>query len=141
MRQHFSGVAGEFAEQVVLSGRQVNLMAARTHQAVSIGLVYAIVFAIGIASAFEGPARQVLLPATVPRNMFSRAIVVNSTLQSTASVTGPALGGLLIYANGLELAYAIHGVLMFIAAVFALIFLTAYVIPWMFLTNMYRVAK
>jgi uncharacterized membrane protein YdbT with pleckstrin-like domain len=33
------------------------------------------------------------------------------------------------------------GVLMFIAAVFALIFLTAYVIPWMFLKNMYRVAE
>src|SRR5262245_24598036 len=102
------------AQAVPLLTTVVMLIALGTHS-VTIFLVYTLVFSIGIASAFEGPARQVLLPATVPRSLFSRAILVNSTLQSTAAVTGPALGGLLIFWQGLELAYAVHGALMLIA--------------------------
>jgi len=102
------------AQAVPLLGTVVMLFALAA-QSVSIGLVYAFVFALGIAAAFENPARQVLLPATVPRNLFSRAIVVNSTLQSFASVTGPALGGVLIAWQGIPFAYAVHGSLMAIA--------------------------
>src|SRR6185503_13913532 len=80
-------------------------------------LVYGMVFSIGCASAFEGPARQVLLPATVPRNLFSKAITVNSTLQSFASVTGPALGGALIAWQGIGFSYAVHAVLLAISMV------------------------
>src|SRR6266511_3146988 len=98
-----------------------------TGSALDIGLVYAFVFALGIAAAFENPARQVLLPATVPRNLFSRAIVVNSTLQSFASVTGPALGGVLIAWQGIPFAYAVHGSLMAIAIV---TLLRLRVAPW-----------
>ena len=43
------------------------------------------VFMAGVASAFEGPARQSLLPALVPRNLFSRAMTLNSTLQSLSA--------------------------------------------------------
>jgi MFS family permease len=71
-------------------------------------LVYGIVFLIGIASAFEGPARQTMIPALVPRNLFSRAMMFNSTLQSLSSVTGPALGGALIALQGIGLGYAAH---------------------------------
>ena len=45
-------------------------------------LVYGLVFFAGVASAFEGPARQTLIPALVPRNLFSRAM----TLQLDAAV-------------------------------------------------------
>jgi MFS family permease len=103
------------ASQVVpVLGTAVMLFALAT-QSVSIGLIYVFVFVLGVAAAFENPARQVLLPATVPRNLFSRAIVVNSTLQSFASVTGPALGGVLIAWQGLTFTYAVHLILVLIA--------------------------
>jgi len=102
------------AQAITLLGTLLMLTGLATHN-VSIGSVYAFVFALGVAAAFENPARQVLLPATVPRSLFSRAIVVNSTLQSFASVTGPALGGVLIAWQGIPFAYAVHAALMLVA--------------------------
>lgn len=104
------------AQIVPVLGTAVMLFALVTGS-VSIGLVYVFVFVLGVAAAFENPARQVLLPATVPRNLFSRAIVVNSTLQSFASVTGPALGGVLIAWRGLTFTYAVEGTLVLISIV------------------------
>jgi len=74
----------------------------------SLPLVYGMVFFVGVASAFEGPSRQTMIPALVPRNLFSRAMMFNSTLQSLSAVTGPALGGALIALQGIGLGYAVH---------------------------------
>jgi MFS family permease len=74
----------------------------------SLGLVYVLVFLVGVASAFEGPARQTMIPALVPRHLFSRAMTFNSTLQSLSAVTGPAIGGALIALDGIGMAYAAH---------------------------------
>src|SRR6266567_7456403 len=75
---------------------------------VSLLLVYGLVFMAGIASAFEGPSRQALIPALVPRYLFSRAMTLNSTVQSLSSVSGPAVAGLLIAWQGIGPAYAGH---------------------------------
>jgi MFS family permease len=83
------------------------LVALRTGHA-SLLLVYGLVFMAGVASAFEGPARQTMIPALIPRNLFSRAMTLNSTLQSLCSVTGPAVAGALIAWQGIDLAYAAH---------------------------------
>jgi MFS family permease len=85
----------------------IMLIAIRTGN-VSLPLVYVLVFFIGVASAFEGPARQTMIPALVPRNLFSRAMMFNSTLQSLSAVTGPAIGGGLIALQGTGLGYAVH---------------------------------
>lgn len=106
-----------FAAQCVPLAATLAMLVALASQQASIALVYVMVFSIGCASAFEGPARQVLLPATVPRNLFSKAITVNSTLQSFASVTGPALGGALIAWQGIGFSYAVHGVLLAISMI------------------------
>ena len=74
----------------------------------SLILVYGLVFLVGVASAFEGPARQTMIPALVPRNLFSRAMTFNSTLQSLSAVTGPAIAGGLIAWQGISLSYAAH---------------------------------
>jgi MFS family permease len=102
------------SQTVPLVGTIAMLGAMATGQ-VSMAMVYGLVFAMGVAAAFEGPARQVLLPATVPRYLFQRAITVNSTLQSFASVTGPALGGALIAWQGIGFAYAVHAVLLVVS--------------------------
>jgi MFS family permease len=76
----------------------------------------AIVF--GAARAFFAPANTALGPMLVPRALLPRAIAWNSLAWQTASIIGPALGGLLIavslsapYTAALAL-YAIAGVCM-----------------------------
>jgi len=71
-------------------------------------LVYGLVFIAGVTSAFEGPARQSLLPGLVPRNLLSRAMTLNSTLQSLSALSGPAVAGGLIAWQGIGLSYAAH---------------------------------
>lgn len=79
---------------------------------VSLLFLYAVVLVTGLANSFEFPARQALLPGLVPRPLFTRAVTVNSTLQSLAFVTGPAVGGGLIAWQGEGLAYVVHGALV-----------------------------
>lgn len=69
-------------------------------------LLYGVVLVSGLASSFENPARQSLLPQIVPREAFTNAITVNSTIQSLSFVTGPAVAGMLIGWSGEGAAYA-----------------------------------
>lgn len=50
----------------------------------------------GIARAFFAPANTALGPMLVPRELLPRAIAWNSLAWQTASIIGPAIGGLLI---------------------------------------------
>ncbi len=68
-------------------------------------LLYAVVLVSGLASSFENPARQALLPQIVPRDAFTNAITVNSTVQSLSFVTGPTVAGVLIGWSGEGAAY------------------------------------
>ncbi|MCJ2096108.1 MFS transporter [Methylobacterium sp. J-072] len=61
--------------------------------------IYALVIVVGTARAFANPALQALLPTLVPGPQFGSAIAWNASLWQSASVMGPALGGLL-YALG-----------------------------------------
>jgi MFS family permease len=79
---------------------------------VSLNLVYVLVLLTGVANALEFPAREAILPAVVPRPLFARALTVNSASNSLTSVTGPALGGLLIATGGVGAAYVGHVVLV-----------------------------
>ena len=84
---------------------------------------YGVVLLVALASAFENPARQAMLPQIVKKETFANAIVVSSTIQSLGFVTGPAVGGLMIAATGVDGAYLVHMVLIGISIV-ALGFLT-----------------
>jgi MFS family permease len=103
------------AAQAVPVLSSASMLVALATNTVSLTLVYATVFMAGVASAFEGPARQTLIPGLVPRRLFSRAMTLNSTLQSLASVTGPAVGGGLIAWQGIGGSYAAHCALVVIS--------------------------
>jgi MFS family permease len=60
-------------------------------------LLFAAVFMIGCARAFEMPTAHALAPTLVPSSMISRAIAAWTSANQTAVICGPALGGL-IYA-------------------------------------------
>lgn len=77
-----------------------------------LGLLYATVFVVSVASAFENPAAVALLPALVRRDSFPRAVAVATTSRALGFATGPAACGLVIAGAGIAAAYA---------AVFALV--------------------
>jgi MFS family permease len=60
------------------------------------GLIYVCLAAVGIARAFQQPAKSALLPLLVPTEHFSNAVTWNSSGFHLASVLGPAAGGLMI---------------------------------------------
>lgn len=65
--------------------------------------------ALGSAfGAFDSPARQSLIPNLVPREVLPNAIGLNTIMFQTASVVGPAVGGLVIASLGVAWAYAIN---------------------------------
>jgi MFS family permease len=60
-------------------------------------LLFAAVFMIGCARAFELPTAHALAPSLVPVPMISRAVAAWTSANQTAIICGPALGGL-VYA-------------------------------------------
>src|SRR6266478_2296292 len=96
-----------FISQIVPGLASLGLLAAITTDHVSLEAIYVLVLVTGLASSFEYPARQAILPAIIPRRLFSRALTINSALSSVTSVTGPALGGVLIALGGVGQAYAV----------------------------------
>ena len=65
--------------------------------ALSRDLLFAAVFIIGCARAFEMPTAHALAPTLVPAPLISRAVAAWTSANQTAVICGPALGGL-IYA-------------------------------------------
>lgn len=77
--------------------------------------IFAVVFVLGIAKAFGGPAHNALISAVVPAEDLPNAVAWNSTALQTATIGGPALGGLL-YLAGPAVVYGTATVLLGAAA-------------------------
>jgi len=92
------------------------VLAAIATGTVSLGLLYGVVLVTSLASSFEFPARQAILPAVVPARLFTRSLTTNSAISSFGSVTGPALGGMLIAFAGIGYAYAVHVLLVAVSS-------------------------
>ncbi len=65
-----------------------------------IGL-YALIFITGAIRAFSGSAFHALIAQLIPFDLLPRAIIINSGTFLTASITGHAIGGLLIALIGI----------------------------------------
>ena len=72
------------------------LALATFHGLTSVWPIYALSAAASAAGSFDLPARQALVPTLVSREHLPNAISLNTIATQTASVVGPALGGLLI---------------------------------------------
>jgi MFS family permease len=66
----------------------------------SIALIYTCLLLIGVARAFNQPASDALLPQLIPLSIFTNAATWNSSAFQTATVVGPAIGGLLLAVQG-----------------------------------------
>src|SRR5258708_36506114 len=58
-------------------------------------VMLAILFVSGTARAFETPTMHTLVPGVVPPELLPRAIAASATASQTATICGPAIGGLL----------------------------------------------
>jgi len=72
--------------------------------------IYALAALGSVAGAFDGPARQAMLPTLVPREHLANAVSLNAIMLQIASVAGPSLGGILIATLGVGWVYAVNAV-------------------------------
>jgi MFS family permease len=63
----------------------------------SIYPIYGVMLLIGVARSFSGPSGRALLPLVVPEEHFQNAVAWGSSIFQTATILGPAAGGL-VYA-------------------------------------------
>jgi len=66
--------------------------------------VYPLMLILGLARSFASPAMSALLPQTVGKTEFPRAVAADSSAFQVCSIAGPAIGGFL---------YAVSGTVMF----------------------------
>jgi MFS family permease len=78
--------------------------------------VYALAFALGIASAIDAPVRQAFVTELVGPSLLANAVGLNSATFNVARVLGPAIAGLLIAATGTSWVFLINAV-SFIAVI------------------------
>jgi MFS family permease len=76
-------------------------------------------FLLGIANAFDAPARQSFVLEMVPVEDMTNAIALNAAMFNTAMVVGPMAGGLVYAFFGPAWCFAVNG-LSFIAVIVAL---------------------
>ena len=74
---------------------------------------------LGIANAFDAPARQSFVLEMVDREDLSNAIALNGTMFNAATAVGPAAGGIAYAVFGPGWCFAING-LTFVAVIYAL---------------------
>lgn len=83
--------------------------------------IIVLAFLLGIANAFDAPARQALVVELVDdRADLTNAIALNSTMFNTATVVGPAVAGFTYALFGAGWCFVING-LSFIAVIVALV--------------------
>jgi MFS family permease len=82
--------------------------------------IYLLTAVQALAQAFDGPARQSLVPNLVPAKDLPNAFSMTSLANQTGSILGPALSGLIIAAGGLQYVYIINAI-SFLAVILALI--------------------
>lgn len=116
-------VADRFNRKTIISicqaveGSTLGLLAVSSylHRLHPFGIYFAVA-AIGAARAFESPSTQALVPGLVADANVPQAIAWSTSANQTASIVGPALGGLL-YAFGPQVPYGLCACLFATAAV------------------------
>jgi MFS family permease len=87
---------------------------------ISLWHIYALTAMQAVAVAFDGPARQALIPNLVPARDLPNAFSLTSIAFQAGSVIGPALSGLVIVLAGQQAVYYINAA-TFLAVILALV--------------------
>jgi MFS family permease len=82
--------------------------------------IYVLNILAASASAFDGPARQALIPSLVPREHLTNALSLNAIMFEVATIIGPMIAGILIGVRDVAIVYWINA-LSFLAVIAALV--------------------
>jgi MFS family permease len=77
---------------------------------VTLWMVFGFALALGIAAAFDAPARQAFVSDLVPTTHLSNAVALNSASFNAARLVGPAVAGLLVASVGAGWVFLINGI-------------------------------
>ncbi len=83
-----------------------------------------LVFVVGTAQAFGGPAYQALIPSLVKKEDLANAVALNSIQFNLARVFGPVLAGTVLALVGPALCFGLNG-LSFVVVIISLYFIRA----------------
>jgi MFS family permease len=72
--------------------------------------VYVLAFVLGLANAFEQPARQAFVVEMVGKDDLMNAVALNSGMFNAARLIGPAIGGVVIATVGVKAAFLLNGI-------------------------------
>ena len=81
--------------------------------------ILVLAFGLGLANAFDAPARQAFVSELVDREDLTNAVALNATMFNAALVVGPAFAGIIYAAFGPGWCFAVNGI-SFIAVIIAL---------------------
>ncbi len=113
-------------KKLMMATQSVMLISAALLTAVTIaGLesvwpIYVLSGLASAASAFDVPARQSLMPALVPVEVFPNAVSLGLLVFNVATICGPAIAGFLLAESGPAVIYAVNA-FSFIAVIVALV--------------------
>ncbi len=82
--------------------------------------IVTLAFLLGVANAFDGPARLAFVVELVDREDLTNAIALNATMFNLATATGPAMAGLTYALIGPAWCFMLNG-LSFLAVIWALL--------------------
>ena len=89
---------------------------------ISAYIIYAMAATTAATGAFDGPARQALVPNLVRKEHLTNALSLNNINAQVASISGPMLAGFVIAGLGVGAVYWINA-LSFLAVIVALLFM------------------
>jgi MFS family permease len=90
----------------------------------SVWPIYLLSALASAATAFDLPARQSLMPSLVPLEDFPNAVSLTMIVFNVATISGPAIAGVLLAARGPAVIYAFNAI-SFVAVIIALLAMRA----------------
>jgi len=86
---------------------------------INLPLVYVMSLLLGLANAFDNPARRSLVTELVPPEEITNATSLNTAVMTSSRVVGPALGAVIVGLVGTGTCFLLNGV-SFVAIIFSL---------------------
>jgi MFS family permease len=108
------------ATQVLLAALALGLGILTVTGQVNLTMVYVAAVAVGLVGVFDAPARQTFVFDMVGREHAANAVSLNSSINNSARLIGPAVGGVVIALAGTGIAYLVNAT-TFVAIVVALL--------------------
>lgn len=106
--------------QLALGLVAMTLGIATASKLVTLLMIFSLMALQAVVVAFDGPARQALIPSLVPRQDLANAYSLTSIASKVGGIVGPAIGGMVIAFWGLQWAYWLNAV-SYLAVIVALL--------------------